>query len=972
MSLEDFEFGRVLGKGVFGSVIIVKRRQDKEIYAMKRVKISGLTKRELENSFNEVRLLASLNHKNVIGYREAFYDQSSNTLNIVMEYADDGDLSTKIKKFIKNKCYFDEKTIWSTLIQILEGLKYLHKSDIIHRDLKSANIFLTKKGFVKIGDLNVSKIIGKNMAITQTGTPYYASPEVWSDHPYDYKCDIWSAGCIIYEMASLKMPFRGTSMQVLYSNVMKGEFPPIPLIYSDDLMSIIKLMLVKNPQKRPSAQELLNNEIILDKIEKFGLEDKYEDFFDEKALLMRTIKLPRNLNQMNQVNFQLPKNYKKEIINNRKEMLENDEYETAKNSFYNSKENNNNKIIKKKNLENLSSLQVDYDEIKKRKITTKKAITDNELINLVSKSKINIKKYKNNLNYNFSSNNINNKKQNNKLKNHLNKNCIMIFNNENRENIDMNRNYKNEKEILRKINHYIINKKDNIFTPKQKMIEGRRRYPLKKDNKESLRISTSNIFTIEEEKNNKYHKIKTTINEPIKLLRKSTINTSLKNNIHLHKEKMKEKNKYIQITSINKGHSLVNNKKIRIPSSISSIQKQSRQKKYMCNPTIETELKNKNLRTINCEQGKYNSKFYDKKIGGKRIERNKSCKGNIKINNKLKIDDENIVGERLLKRKKRMSKNTVRRNISTEIINKKNSVQNNNQNIYRNNSHIVTNNRNSVKDNYSNNYRLKLINNEIEELISPIEFDKIVKQRLPSANIDKKRNNNNANVKINFNNNYNYINNINIDSDFQKFITENTIINNKNYKTNNRLIRPKSTSSIISDNRAIYRNQCLNARKGGKFNELNINDITDNYISNKNDSEKKYENFNKIYYQQFIEEKKRTCKNKSTNSNQNQYMNNIKQGYNSNNCRQIIYEKINIVNNSGEGKKYIKGPSIIRNIRGGNYHNQYYKEIFKCQNSLKINNSNDYSIHNFINKENKDDKIGPRVILPKKMIVEKN
>ena len=280
MSLEDFEFGRVLGKGVFGSVIIVKRRQDKEIYAMKRVKISGLTKRELENSFNEVRLLASLNHKNVIGYREAFYDQSSNTLNIVMEYADDGDLSTKIKKFIKNKCYFDEKTIWSTLIQILEGLKYLHKSDIIHRDLKSANIFLTKKGFVKIGDLNVSKIIGKNMAITQTGTPYYASPEVWSDHPYDYKCDIWSAGCIIYEMASLKMPFRGTSMQVLYSNVMKGEFPPIPLIYSDDLMSIIKLMLVKNPQKRPSAQELLNNEIILDKIEKFGLEDKYEDFFD--------------------------------------------------------------------------------------------------------------------------------------------------------------------------------------------------------------------------------------------------------------------------------------------------------------------------------------------------------------------------------------------------------------------------------------------------------------------------------------------------------------------------------------------------------------------------------------------------------------------------------------------------------------------------------------------------------------------
>ena len=161
MSLDDFEFGRILGKGVFGSVIIVKRKKDKEIYAMKRVKIYGLSKRELENSFNEVRLLASLDHKNVIGYREAFYDQNSTTLNIVMEYADDGDLSTKIKENLKNKCYFEEHIIWSTLIQILEGLKYLYNSDIIHRDLKSANIFLTKKGIVKIGDLNVSIIAKK-------------------------------------------------------------------------------------------------------------------------------------------------------------------------------------------------------------------------------------------------------------------------------------------------------------------------------------------------------------------------------------------------------------------------------------------------------------------------------------------------------------------------------------------------------------------------------------------------------------------------------------------------------------------------------------------------------------------------------------------------------------------------------------------------------------------------------------------
>ena len=963
MSLEDFEFGRNLGKGVFGSVIVVKRKQDNEIYAMKRVKISGLSKRELENSFNEVRLLASLNHKNVIGYREAFYDQNSNTLNIVMEYADDGDLSTKIKNSLRDKCYFDEYTIWTTLIQILEGLKYLHNSDIIHRDLKSANIFLTKKGIIKIGDLNVSKIIGKNMAITQTGTPYYASPEVWNDNPYDYKCDIWSAGCIIYEMASLKMPFRGTSMQVLYSNVMKGDFPPLPLRYSDDLMNIIKLMLVKNPQIRPSAEELLNNEIILDKIEKYGLGEKFGDCMDERALLMRTIKLPRNLNQMNQVNMQLPKNYKKVILNNRKEMLENDEYETAKNTFY--KEKGNSKIKKKKkNFSNLSSLQVDYDEFKKKKISTKKAITDNELNNMITKQKINVKKHKNNLNYNYSLNNINKNKQ--KKPNHnLTKKHILLYNNENKVNIDMNRQSNNDRDILKKISQFIVNKKDNIFTPKQKIIESRR-YPLKNTNKESLRISTSNIFTTDEEKN-KFHKIKTTINEPIKLLRKPSINNVIKKNIISNKEE-EEKNRFVSINAKNRGNSLFNNKKINIPSSISTIQQQSRQKKYMGNPSLENGLKNKNLKTINCDKDKYNNILLDKKKKEKGIARNKSCKGNIKIKNNIIINEENIVGERILKRKKKMTKSSVRRNISTDFINKKNSVNNNHQNLYRNNSHIE-NNRNSIKENNSNNNRLKRITNKMEEVIPPFELEKLLHHRLPSDNIDNKNRKNNVNVKININNNYNYINNLHIENNLNKFITENPIINYENINSHNKLVKQKSTSSIISENRQKKRNNCISVKKGGEYKELNINDISDNYFTNKNDSEKKYNNYYNVYFQKYVDEKMKSNKNKMTNSSQDPYIkssNNV----NNNDGRKIVYEKINIIKNGKEGRKYIKGPLIIKNIRSEN-NNHCKKELFKYKNILKKNN-NDYSIQNFIKKELKDDKIGPRVILPKKMSLVKH
>ena len=337
MSLNDFELGKELGKGAFGSVTIVKRKEDQKIYAMKRVKIGRLTQKEKLNSFNEVRILASIDHKNIIGYKEAFFDDKSKTLNIVMEYADGGDLNSKIKEIKQKKLFFEEKQIWSTLIQILQGLNYLHKSCIIHRDLKSANIFLTKDGAVKIGDLNVSKILNKMVnAYTQTGTPYFASPEIWNDQPYDYKCDIWSVGCIIYEMASLHVPFRGVSMQNLYKNVLRGIYQQIPMRYSDDLKQIIKTILVVNPKNRPSSKQLLENPIIKKKMEELGFCNNKE--FDrkksgEKAKLMKTIKIPVN---MSQINRELPqKKYEKN------EMLLNDEYETAKRTFYNPQAYNN-------------------------------------------------------------------------------------------------------------------------------------------------------------------------------------------------------------------------------------------------------------------------------------------------------------------------------------------------------------------------------------------------------------------------------------------------------------------------------------------------------------------------------------------------------------------------------------------------------------------------------------------------------
>ena len=451
MSLEDFELGKELGKGAFGSVTIVKRKEDNKIYAMKRVKIGRLGKKEKDNSFNEVRLLASLNHKNIIGYKEAFFDDKSQTLNIVMEYADGGDLSTKIKQTLKSHQYFDENSIWNTLIQILEGLKYLHQSCIIHRDLKSANIFLTKNNTVKIGDLNVSKIIKRmGTAFTQTGTPYFASPEIWNDQPYDYKCDIWSVGCITYEMANLHVPFRGTSMQQLYQNVMKGIYPQVHSRYSNELKEIIKNILVINPKNRPSASELLNNYIIKKKMCELGYNEKNDE---EKAKLMKTIKVPFN---MSQINKDLPKKYENDKKNNLEKMLLNDEYETAKKSFYhppssgnyfgiNYGNNNNysNKLDEKKEVEKLlgenvlNNMNNHYENNNISENKKKLANIDNNGdisdINNVVKNNNEVKPEQNkfsNINYDINEINLEEKKDNNIKENNGNNNEKVSKNND--------------------------------------------------------------------------------------------------------------------------------------------------------------------------------------------------------------------------------------------------------------------------------------------------------------------------------------------------------------------------------------------------------------------------------------------------------------------------------------------------------------------------------------------------------------
>ena len=294
--MDGFEILDKLGDGAYSVVYKVKRKEDKKTYALKKVKLQSLSDKEKQNALNEVRILASVKSTFVISYKEAFIDEADKSLCIVMEYADKGDLYQKITQFKKIGCLMEEIDIWKIFIQMTKGLKALHDLKILHRDLKSANIFLFSDGSAKIGDLNVSKVAKKGLGYTQTGTPYYASPEVWRDQPYDSKSDIWSLGCVTYEMIALHPPFRAENMEALYNKVIKGQYGKISDIYSNDLSEIIKLLLKTNASERPSCGQILKHPFVKKRIEFFQVNSENEDIenMDESALLL-TIRIPKNI-----------------------------------------------------------------------------------------------------------------------------------------------------------------------------------------------------------------------------------------------------------------------------------------------------------------------------------------------------------------------------------------------------------------------------------------------------------------------------------------------------------------------------------------------------------------------------------------------------------------------------------------------------------------------------------------------------
>ncbi|KAM6301108.1 serine/threonine-protein kinase Nek4 [Aegotheles albertisi] len=268
MPLAAYCFLRAVGKGSYGEVSLVRHRQDSKQYVIKKLNLKNASNRERKAAEQEAQLLSQLKHPNIVTYRESWQGEDG-LLYIVMGFCEGGDLYHKLKEQ-KGKL-LPENQVVEWFVQIAMALQYLHEKHILHRDLKTQNVFLTRTNIIKVGDLGIARVLENqyDMASTLIGTPYYMSPELFSNKPYNYKSDVWALGCCVYEMATLKHAFNAKDMNSLVYRIIEGKLPPMPKDYSPQLVEIIRTMLSKKPEERPSVKSILRQPYIKHQISLF-------------------------------------------------------------------------------------------------------------------------------------------------------------------------------------------------------------------------------------------------------------------------------------------------------------------------------------------------------------------------------------------------------------------------------------------------------------------------------------------------------------------------------------------------------------------------------------------------------------------------------------------------------------------------------------------------------------------------------
>nr|CAB3264285.1 serine/threonine-protein kinase Nek11-like [Phallusia mammillata] len=251
-----------IGSGNFGTAFLVTDKKEinekDKMKVLKQITVGPLDPGETVDAMQEAKLLAQMRHKNIVQFHQSFLD--GHFFCIIIEYCEGGDLECKLKDQKKLNQLIPEAQVIKWIKQLLKALEYMHRKRILHRDLKTRNIFL-KDNEIKVGDFGISRILlgASDKASTFVGTPYYMSPEVLKHEQYDEKCDIWSLGCVLYEICCLEHAFEGTTLMSVMMKIVSDHTPQLNKSYSRALNNILSRMLDRNPENRHTAAAILQH-----------------------------------------------------------------------------------------------------------------------------------------------------------------------------------------------------------------------------------------------------------------------------------------------------------------------------------------------------------------------------------------------------------------------------------------------------------------------------------------------------------------------------------------------------------------------------------------------------------------------------------------------------------------------------------------------------------------------------------------
>ena len=520
---DEYEFIENIGQGMYGRVYKAKNKKENKYYAIKRLNFKDINEKEKKQINNEVSCIKKLKHPNIISYKDSFNDED-NYFNIVTTFCEGGDIYNKIQK--QNGEYFSEEQVLNWAVQILLGLDYIHKNDIIHRDIKPQNIFIKNHHIICIGDFGIAKIITQIQTQTMTsiiGTPLYMSPESFNDpHSKHFESDIWSAGCCLYEICNLKHAFGADRWELVFNKVRTGKHQPVNKKYSSELRDIIDSMLNVKPINRPTIPKLLKSNFIRPKaanyIKDFIKNYKLYDGNEEQVAILKEqaekygifksklnkdinissvekdLKIKKNKYNINNIrkDFSNPISPEKEE-KQKKFSLDKNKYN---NNYINSNNYNNDKKIRNKNINNNILRKNKYnkrneyisDDNKKKRYNNKETINPSNYYNNCHRIKYSLSKKKNER---TSSRPLSSQK----IENDINKLIIKEHNisvvNQNEENkIDNDTNNTKEKIINERINYF---KKKCIDSIKEEKYEKAYNYLIKIKNKNENNIDNRNI-----------------------------------------------------------------------------------------------------------------------------------------------------------------------------------------------------------------------------------------------------------------------------------------------------------------------------------------------------------------------------------------------------------------------------------------------------------------------------------------------